>query len=84
MMLKKKKRMSLGDHQKQIMHSTNILEHTLIFSKCMITTHVFMNLVSLSKKIQPSLILRFGKIVCVLGIRTTRTEGDDQCSSTSH
>ena len=35
-------------------------QNTLIFSKCMVSEHVFLNLVSL-RKIRPSLILRFGK-----------------------
>ena len=31
----------------QIMHSTNALEPTLIFLKCMLNEHVFMNLVKI-------------------------------------
>ena len=34
---------------KQVMHSTNTLEHALIFFKCMVNEDEFMNLVSLSK-----------------------------------
>ena len=34
---------------KQIMHSTNALEHSLLFLKCMMNEHVFMNFVSLNK-----------------------------------
>ena len=47
-----------------------------MFSICMVNKDVFMNLVALIKKIQPSLVLRFGKIVRVLGISTTRTKWD--------
>ena len=32
-------------------HSTSTLEHTLIFLKCMVNKHVFMNFVSLNKKL---------------------------------
>ena len=48
----------------------------------MVNEHVLMNLVSL-KKIQPSLILRLGKIVCVSGISTTCTNWDSQCKCQS-
>ena len=34
----------------QIMHSTNTLEHALIFLECMLNEHVFKHLVSLGKK----------------------------------
>ena len=43
----------------------------------MIFEHVFMNLMSLSKKIQPSLILRLEKTVCVSGISTTHNNWDN-------
>ena len=49
-------------------HSMNTLDHTLIFLVCMVNEDVFMNLVSLKSKVQPSLILRLGEIVSVLGI----------------
>jgi hypothetical protein len=39
----------------QIMHSTNTLEHILIFLKGTINEPVFMNLVSLTKIFQPPL-----------------------------
>ena len=40
-----------------------------------------MNLVSLNKKSLPSeLILKFGKIMSVLGISATRTNWDSQCN----
>ena len=61
-------------------HSINTLEHTLIFMKCMINEHVFKNFMSLSNKIQPSLILRLHKIVRVLRISITRINWDNQCS----
>ena len=38
---------------KQIMHSTNILEHTLISLKCLVNEHAFINLVPLNKKSNP-------------------------------
>ena len=34
-------------------HSPNTLEHTLIFLKCMVNEHVFMNLISINKKFNP-------------------------------
>jgi hypothetical protein len=34
---------------KQVMHSTNTLEHVLILLKCMVNKHVFMNIISLGK-----------------------------------
>jgi hypothetical protein len=46
---------------------------TLIFLKCMVNEHVSMNLVSLSKKLQPSLVLRLDKIMRVVGISITHT-----------
>ena len=52
----------------QILHSTNTLESALIFLKCMVNEHVFMNIVLLKKKIMPSLLLRFGKKMYVVGI----------------
>ena len=58
-----------GANQKQIMHSTNTLEHSLVFLKCMLNEHVSINLASLDKKIEPSLVLRIGEIVRVSGIR---------------
>lgn len=45
----------------------------------MVNEHVFMNIVPLTK-IQPLLIFKFGKVVCVLGISTTSTKHDNQCS----
>ena len=73
--MKKKKEPHLSS-PKQIMHSTNTLEHAqdVFFYKGMVNEHVFMNLVSLRKKVQPSLILRFGKVVSSLGINTTCTK----------
>ena len=50
-------------------HSTSILEHTLTFLKCMVNKLVFMNWLSLVKKIALT-ILRLGKIVKDLGIST--------------
>ena len=49
-------------------HSTNSLDHALIFLDCMVNEDVFVNLVSLKSKVQPLLILRLGEIVSVLGI----------------
>lgn len=34
-------------------HSTNILEHIIIFLKCMVNERLFMNLLPLSKKMSP-------------------------------
>ena len=48
----------------QIMHTTNTLDRSLIFLKCVVIEHVFMVLVSLGKEFSPPLILRFRKIVC--------------------
>lgn len=48
----------------QIMHSTNTLEHTLTFLKCMVY-EIFIH-----QELQPSLILRFSKIVHVPWIST--------------
>jgi hypothetical protein len=45
-------------------HSTNNLEHALIFLKHMVNEQVYMSLVLLGKL---SLILRLGKVVHVLG-----------------
>jgi hypothetical protein len=39
----------------------------------MVNEHVSMNLVSLSKKLQPSLVLRLDKIMRVLGLSITNT-----------
>ena len=38
---------------KQSMHFANILEHGLIFLKCMVSEHVFMDLVSLDENCSP-------------------------------
>ena len=40
----------------------------------------FMNLVSLGKKTQSLLILRFDKIVCVSGISPTHIDWNNHCS----
>ena len=42
-----------------------------------------MTFISLSKKTQPPLILRLGKIVYISGISITRTNWDDQCTNRS-
>ena len=62
------------------MHFTITLEHALMFLTCMVNEHVFMNLVSLSKKFQPSLILRFGESMHISGITTTRIKWVNQCT----
>ena len=62
--LKRTKEASLSS-PKQITHTTNTLDHALIFLKCMVNEHVFMNLISLGQKFQPSQILKFGKLVGV-------------------
>ena len=56
--------------------STNTLERIYICLKCMVNEHVFMNLVSLYKVL---VLIDFMtcKIVCVLGISTTRTNCDE-------
>ena len=54
-------------------HSTNTLENTLIFLKCMVNEHVFMSLVSLGIKFSLH-YLKFEKIVRVSGISTTCTD----------
>ena len=46
-----KKKQPLQPHQNPNMQPTNTLEHTLIILKCMVDGHVFMNSISLNKKI---------------------------------
>ena len=65
---------------KSFYHSPNTLKHTLVFLKCMVSEHVFMNLASFIKKNQPSLVYRLGKIGHALGISTTCTNRDIRCS----
>jgi hypothetical protein len=42
---------------KDIMHSTYTLEHALIFLKCMISEHIFVNLVPLNINLSPRCFL---------------------------
>ena len=61
-------------------HSTNTLDHALIFLVCIVNKDVFVNLVSLKSKVQPPLILRLGEIVSGLEISSRRTIQGKQCS----
>ena len=82
MLTEKEKEESSSSSPKQIMHSINTLEHALIFLfKGMINEHVFTNLMSITRQIfQPSIILRFDKIMRVLGISATHNKWDKQCN----
>jgi hypothetical protein len=46
------------------MHSTNILERTLVFLKCMVNEHVFMNILSLSTDIDHDYFLDLQNSAC--------------------
>jgi hypothetical protein len=65
---------------KQVMHSSNALEHILIFLKCIVNEHDSMSLISLSRKSILSLILRLSKIERIPGISTTHTKWDTPSS----
>ena len=81
-LLKKKTKEASLSSLEHITHTTNTLsKHTLVlFLKCMVNEHVFMNSISLSKNSSPHEILRSGTIPCVCFTSSTCYVTRCQCN----
>jgi hypothetical protein len=68
----------------QFIYFAKTLQHTLLFLNCMVNEQEFIEYSTNQYKLRPSLILRYGKIVCVSRISTTRAKWDNQCNYKLH